>query len=231
MKRVTSDLVLAQGLKRTRATFQLWNEQNWRVLIPWFAGSAAVAALLLFGVWVVGSTVTPDTGTFAYFGVLPDDMSHVLFRNGLVLALHAMACVAGFIAGSSLPLEAERYGPRWRAVHDHAGRFAMLFVSAATLFSLTTQAYVIGSGAATMSAYLDTSPAMLLLCVLPHAIPELIALFLPLAAWLLASRNGDWDHLLAATFVTVAIAVPMLIMAAWIEVNISPDIVRHFLID
>ena len=52
---------------------------------------------------------------------------------------------------------------------------------------------------------------MLLLGVLPHAIPELIALFLPLAAWIIASRRGEWDQLLAATFVTVAIAVPVLV--------------------
>src|SRR5215217_3358032 len=31
------------------------------------------------------------------------DFAFVLYRNGLVLALHALACVAGFMAGSSLP--------------------------------------------------------------------------------------------------------------------------------
>ena len=33
----------------------------------------------------------------------------------------------------------------------------------------------------------------------PHAIPELVALFLPLAAWIIASRRGEWEQLLAAT--------------------------------
>ena len=42
-----------------------------------------------------------------------------------------------------------------------------------------------------------------------HAVPELCALFLPLAAWLLASRRRAWNELLAATFVTTAIAVPV----------------------
>ena len=50
--------------------------------------------------------------------------------------------------------------------------------------------------------------------MLPHAIPELTALFLPLAAWLIASRRGEWNQLLAATFVTVAIAIPVLVVAA-----------------
>ena len=45
---------------------------------------------------------------------------------------------------------------------------------------------------------------MLLLALTPHALPELVALFLPLAAWIIASRNDDWQDLLAATFVTVA---------------------------
>ena len=58
--------------------------------------------------------------------------------------------------------------------------------------------------------------------LLPHALPELIALFLPLAAWIVASRRGEWDELLAATFVTVAIAVPMLVVAAFVEVYVSP---------
>jgi hypothetical protein len=221
-----SDLVIAQGLRRTRATFELWHSQRWRVLIPWFAGSFTIAVLLLLGVWVSSQVFTPDDLRVPYFGVFPESMIAVLERNALVLALHAMACVAGFIAGSSLPLEAQRYGPRWRAIHDHAGRLAMIFVSAATLFSLTTQALILGFGAATIADRLDTSAALLLVCVLPHAIPELVALFLPLAAWLLASRNEDWDHLLAATFVTVGIATPMLIVASWIEVNVSPDVVR-----
>ena len=37
------------------------------------------------------------------------DFGFVLYRNGLVLALHALACVAGFMAGSSLPQVAEGY--------------------------------------------------------------------------------------------------------------------------
>ena len=47
--------------------------------------------------------------------------------------------------------------------------------------------------------------------MLPHALIELTAVFLPLAAWLIASRRDEWGDLLAATFVTVAIALPMLL--------------------
>ena len=71
---------------------------------------------------------------------------------------------------------------------------------------------------------LHVSPALLLLGVLPHAVPELIALFLPLAAWIIASRRGEWEQLLAATFVTVAVAVPVLVAAAFVEVYVSPHL-------
>ncbi len=60
--------------------------------------------------------------------------------------------------------------------------------------------------------------------LLPHALIELTALFLPLAAWIIASRRGEWDQLLAATVVTVAIALPMLLVAALIEVYVSPHV-------
>jgi len=92
----------------------------------------------------------------------------------------------------------------------------------ATAFSLTTQAYVLGNTLAGVAHFLGVSPALLLLGVLPHAVPELIALFLPLAAWIIASRRDEWDQLLAATVVTVAIALPVLVVAAIIEVYVSP---------
>ena len=59
-----------------------------------------------------------------------------------------------------------------------------------------------------VSSFLRVSPAVLLLGVLPHAFPELIALFLPLAAWIIASRRGEWEQLLAATFVTLRFGSP-----------------------
>ena len=63
-----------------------------------------------------------------------------------------------------------------------------------------------------------------MLTILPHAIPELVALFLPLAAWTIASRRNEWHDLLAATFATVAIAIPMLIVAAVWEIFVWPQI-------
>jgi hypothetical protein len=75
-----------------------------------------------------------------------------------------------------------------------------------------------------VAAFLRVSPGLLLVGVLPHALPELVALFLPLAAWIIASRTAKWDELLAATFVTVAVALPVLLAAAFVEVFLSPHL-------
>ena len=81
---------------------------------------------------------------------------------------------------------------------------------------------MIGGTAASLATQLGSSPGPLMLAIAPHAIPELIALFLPLAAWMIASRRDDWHELLAATFVTVAIAVPILLAAAAVETWVTP---------
>ncbi|HEX7290343.1 MAG TPA: stage II sporulation protein M, partial [Conexibacter sp.] len=117
----------------------------------------------------------------------------------------------------------------WRRVHDAAGPLAIAFVTVATLFSLMTQAFVIGATASTVSGELGIAPGLLLIALLPHALLELWALFLPLAAWLLASRGARWDELLAATVVTVAIAVPTLVLASLVEVYLSPHLLAALL--
>jgi len=219
------DLVLVQGARDTRRTLLLWNRDFGTVLGPWLLGSLAVAGALLVSTWLVSLLATPDPTPVWSPSDKPHAVVFILLANSLVLALHAMACVAGFIAGSSLPAEAARYGGAWRKVHDHAGRAAMAFVGCATLFSLTTQAWILGQTAADSASDLGISTLELLVGVLPHAAPELVALFLPLAAWLIASRRGAWHELLAATVVTVALAVPVLVISALIEVYLSPQVI------
>ena len=211
-----ADLAIVAGFGDTRRTLVGWNRAPARCWRRGRSPRPCIAVLLLLAVWgdrrasssptrrrscCPGSTRPPTLGA----------VGHVLVRNSLVLALHSLACVAGYIAGSSLPREAETYSGLVRAIHDHAGPLAIAFVSGATLFSLTTQAYVLGSGASTLAAQGGIAPGLLLFGLLPHALPELVALFLPLAAWLRASRRGAWNELLAATVVTTGLAVPMLV--------------------
>lgn len=225
-----NDLVLVQGIRDTRTTLEAWNRAPWAVLRGWLAASLAISVALLVAVWAIASLTTPDSTPIllpglnepAGFGAV----AHVLLRNSLVLALHGFACVAGFIAGSSLPLTAKQHSGTWRWVHEKAGPLAIAFVVGATTFSLVTQAWALGGAAATLSAQLHVSPGVLVLGLLPHALPELVALFLPLAAWIIASRRGEWEQLLAATFVTVGIAVPVLVVASAIEVYVTPHLLR-----
>jgi hypothetical protein len=223
-----SAYAFAHGMRQTRATLRAWQRTPLAVIGRWAAGSALAAAGLLLAVLAVASL---DHGYQQVVSLQPPfavgdlaEVAHVMRSNLLVLALHAMACVAGFIAGSSLPLQAHEHSGVSRWVHEHGGRIAIAFVVCATTFSLCAQAYVIGHTLAGVSHFLGVSPALLLLGVLPHAIPELIALFLPLAAWIIASRRGEWDQLLAATLVTVALAVPVLVLAAFVEVYVSPHV-------
>ena len=221
--------MLVRGLADTRATLSAWNERPGPIIGRWVAASLAISLLLLGAIWSVAVISQPDVSN-SFFGILSEpELGHVgqiLMRNALVLALHAFACIAGFIAGSSLPQAAERYSGAWRWIHDKAGPLAILFVIGATGFSLVTQAFVLGQGAASIAWHLDISPGLLLLGLLPHALPELVALFLPLAAWMIASRGRDWHELLAATLITVVLAIPVLVAAAFVEVYVTPGLLR-----
>jgi hypothetical protein len=223
-----SSYALYHGVRRTRTTLRAWQDRPLPVLAGWVAGSALAAGGLLVAVLVIA---TLSAGYVQPIELRPPfavgdmaDVANVLSHNLLVLALHAMACVAGFIAGSSLPLQAESKSGVSRWVHEHGGRIAIGFVVCATTFSLSAQAYLLGHTLAGVAHFVRVSPAVLLVGLLPHALAELIALFLPLAAWIVASRRGEWDQLLAATVVTVAIALPVLVAAAFVEVYVSPHV-------
>src|SRR3954466_2121183 len=103
------DLALVQGLDHTRATLRRWNAAPGRVVGVWALGSLVIACALLYLVWAVSHRANPDTRPLplpglnytATVGAAPQ----VPGRNSLVLALHAFACVAGYIAGSQLPGE------------------------------------------------------------------------------------------------------------------------------
>ncbi len=181
-----NDLVLVQGMRDTKVALREWNRAPWQILRPWLALSVMTACGLLLAVYLVARATTPDPTLLFIPGLThpPDleDYLRILYRNGLVLALHAMACVAGFMAGSSLPLSAANRSGIDRWVHEKAGPFAIGFVICATIFSLCTQALGIGMLASDVADQLGVTPGVLIVCLLPHALPELTALFLPNSA-------------------------------------------------
>jgi hypothetical protein len=228
--RAAQQYALAQGLRDTRSALERWRAAPGPVLGGWFGGALLVSIGLLGAVWLVSRLSTPDPTWFFVPGVTVgvglDDYAHVLGSNMLVLALHATACVAGFMAGSSLPLVSRDMTGVRRWVHEKAGPIAIAWVIAVTTFSLFAQAFALGFDGATLATQLGIDSWLLIVTVLPHALPELTAIFLPLAAWLIASRRGEWSDLLAATFVTVAIAVPMLLASALVELYLWPVLLR-----
>jgi hypothetical protein len=222
--------VFSHGMQDTRDTLDVWSERRWVVLRGWLALSVAIALALLAATWFVAGLLTPDLTPVHLPGLTEpsefSDLLPILERNAAVLALHGTACVAGFIAGASMPIAAAQRSGFSRWVHVKAGELAILFVCAVTLFSLGTQALYLGFQGSTLAFQLHITRLDLILSVMPHAIPELTALFLPLAAWLIASRRGEWNQLLAATLITVALAIPTLLVAATIEVYVWPHILE-----
>jgi hypothetical protein len=222
------DFVLVQGLRDTRGALERWNANPWPILRVWVGGGLIVASTLLLAVWVIAALSPADLTPMVIPGLTedpnPGDIAHILFRNSLVLALHAFACVAGFIAGSSLVISAQTRTGLSKLVHEKARPIAFAWVALVTCFSLITQAYALGLTGAQLALQLGISPGVLVLTILPHAIPELVALFLPLAAWTIASRRNEWHDLLAATFATAAVAIPVLVCSAIWEIYVWPQI-------
>jgi hypothetical protein len=222
--------VFVHGMRRTRSVLERWGENPWPVLGTWFLGALLIALGLLAAVTLTASVIKPDYG-FRYTPTIPDGLGlplilGVMGRNSLVLALHAVACIAGFIAGATLPLSAEGRTGLSRVIHEKARPIAFGWVIAVTCFSLLTQTLALGLIGSTIAWDVGISVPLLVLTALPHALLELTAVFLPLAAWTIASRRGEWDQLLAATMVTVAMAIPMLLVAATWEVQVWPYILR-----
>ena len=221
-----NDLVLAQGMAATKEALAEWARAPWRTLRTWVGWSLLTAVGLLLAIFVVAVLSEPDATRLVPAGDDPgSDAQRILIRNALVLALHAMACVAGFLAGSAVPQQARHKTGISKWVHEKAGPFAIAFVIAATTFSLVTQAYILGSDTSTIANQLGLHPGQLLLALSLHALPELTALFLPLAAWVVASRRGEWHKLLAATAVTVAVAVPVLVATCLVEIYVTPHLI------
>lgn len=218
---------MRETMRETRETLAEWNKTPFSVVGRWAIVAFAVASSLLLGVFIVAQSSTPDVTHDLPFGLRHTGIEEAVrpfIRNILVLALHGFVCIAGFMAMRTLPAQAQYKSGINRWVHHHASAFAMVWVTCATLFSITTQIWILGHNVADIAFTLGLSNKTLMLTVLPHALPELTAVFMPLAAFLLASRAGDWHKLLAATFVTVAIALPVLVVSALIEAYVWPEL-------
>ena len=122
---VVDDLVFLQGVGATKDTLRRWNRHPWAVMRSWILLSVVIAFVLLGAVYFVAQVSTPDPSGVYIPGLVHgpklDDIGLILFRNSLVLALHAFACVAGFIALNSLPYSAAHRSGLSKTFHEKAG--------------------------------------------------------------------------------------------------------------
>lgn len=208
--------------RETKAALAHWRRHP-RELAPWILISALLAALLLLGTLVVARSVTPDASNAGQL-IAADPTTHVrdyvfvLGHNGVVLALHLLICFATYLARRSLPLQAAQMSGVQRLVHKHASKPAMLVIAALAAFSIVQQAFSLGHALADVAASHDTTPAAVLVRLLPHAVPELVAVFLPLGAALWLGQRDRTKDLLAATVACLVMAVPIILVAGWVEV-------------
>src|SRR5262245_45862068 len=120
------DLALVAGWPHTQTTLRRWNTQPLKVFAPWAPGALILALALLAATWLVATATTPDLTPHSYPGLTrpatTEDYYFVLRRNLTVLALHSLACVAGFLAGWQPPTKRSQ-------LPKHAGTFAIVFVT------------------------------------------------------------------------------------------------------
>ena len=201
--------VFSHGMRDTRETFDAWSERPWVVLRGWLALSVAIALALLAGDLVrrraahAGPHADPPAGADRTVGARRPAADPLAQLAGPRPARRPPASPASSPAPRcrSPPPSA----PASRAGSTSRRASWRSSSSARSPSSRSAPRRSTSASRARPSPPSSTSPALqLILSVLPHALLELTALFLPLAAWLIASRRGEWNQLLAATLVTVA---------------------------
>jgi hypothetical protein len=203
---------------------------GWAEVGRWAAVAGAVAAVLLGSVALIaarlpGSYIAGiDSGLFIRhhsFG----DVLYVFRRNLLVLGIHLCACWIGAIIGrrhEPAPAHWGWVGALHRPVPAWMGRAALVYALLITLLSVAVQATALGRQLADLSRAANISSTHLLVLVLPHAVPELVAVFLPLGLFLLEARRGRLDRLGPWSLRAAAVALPVLLCAAAIETYVTP---------
>lgn len=222
---------MASDLQLTDTAHPAWpGVAGWGEVARWAAVAAAVAVVLLGSVAVIAGHVTGAGWTGAESGLLVrhhdlGDVLSVLRRNLLVLGIHLCACWIGAIIGRPhrpAPSSWGRIGALHRPVPVWVGRAALFYALLVTLLSVAVQAIGLGRQLADVAAATQIGSTHLLVLVLPHAVPELLAVFLPLGLFLLEARRGRLDRLGAWSLQAAAIALPVLVCAALIETYVTP---------
>lgn len=212
------------GWSDVRASFARWNRDVPAILRTWMGTSLLIGVALLLATWLISTQVASSGELAATFSFEPSltGAVHLIRRNALVLAMHSLIGVAGYMALTSMPIVAQGHTGWMRRLHLAAGPVAIVFVSLVTVGSFALQAFSLGRAAPAIAAAYDLETWQLLLLVTPHALPELTAMFLPLGAWLVLARRRAYSELLAASVLATAVAIPLLVMATIVEEWVTP---------
>ncbi|HEX4109759.1 MAG TPA: hypothetical protein VHX88_16605, partial [Solirubrobacteraceae bacterium] len=206
----------------TRDALREWRAGRFRVVLPWLSLSLIVAVAILALVLAFSVDVRPDYagGGVPRVGDLADAL-RTWASNLCVLLLHLLIGVATFACLRTLPMQAEhRFG--WdRFIHRQLARPTLVGVAGAAAYSMYHLSHTIGARLAAVSRELHRSPGSVLAALLPHAIPELTAVFLPLGATIIVARRNP-DRLIAALAVCALVGAVLLAGAAACETWLSP---------
>jgi len=211
---------------RVRMGWAAWSEIG-----RWVAVAAAVAAVLLGAVALISAHERGNYLDGINSGLLVShqttgDVLFVFRRNLLVLGIHLCACWIGAIVGrpyQPAPARLGRLAKLHRPVPDWMGRAALGYAVLVTLLSVGVQALALGRQLADLSVASHISRIHLLVLVLPHAVPELLAVFLPLGLFLLEAHRGRLERVGLWSLQAAAIALPVLLCAAAIETYVTPS--------
>lgn len=221
----TERMAAQEAVSDARRALQRWLVvEHGRVLRSWAALSATISAVLLACALAICTLSLPSGDQVHPIAVTGGGREHfamLVLRNFTVLLLHLMVCLATYLARRTVVLEAQakRGVDRW--VHEHAAGAAMALVAGATAFSLSLQAWVLGTDLLDASQTVEVDPPALLARLLVHAAPELTAIFLPLAACLMLARR-DVNAVGAAALLCTTISMPVIVLAAALEVWVTP---------
>lgn len=213
-----SPIALDVRVSETRVALRRWAHAPASHALSWVAGSLIIGALLLAGALLVAKLSIP--GSNAYTPVFADpsagvgDALRIFARNSLVLALHSLVCVAIYLATRPAP-------PRASRLQERAGPLALSVIAGLTIYSLASQMWRLGHDLASAAHTLGYSPAGLVARLSVHAIPELTALFLPLAACISLLRRRREDDLAAVGLLCFALALPVVAVCACVEVYVT----------
>lgn len=233
----------ASARGRLGSVFESW--APWREVRLWFLLSAGIAALMLIAVACAAYLLPADPIQGSRSRLLGDysrtwdlsfsaEVSWVFTRNAIVLALHYCCCLVGVIVSREhrpLPERWDRAPFNWfhRPLPKWAADLSLAYAMTATLASIALQSTELGFTLADISAYSEIAPWQFVVMILPHAIPELVAIFLPLGLFLIQSFRHELKPLQKRATQSLIIALPILVAASVIEVSLTPELIEWWI--